>query len=322
MTSPSSGTFSRRALLLSTAVVPWAGGAPARASTQTSQAPPGSLDRDSRFKELENRYGARLGIFAVNSRTAAAVAFRADERFAYCSTFKALAAAAVLGQRSVAALEEVVHYTRGDLVEYSPVTEKHVKEGMTMRALCDAAVRYSDNTAGNLLLDALGGPEGLNRRLRDLGDAVTRMDRVETALNSAIPGDPRDTSTARALAGSLGRYALGDALPADKQRILNNWLAGNATGDKLIRAGLPAGWTVGDKSGAGSYGTRNDIGIIYPPAGHPICMAVLSTRATADAAHDDTLIAEAARIAIQHLVPSAYRGDVAADEADKPGVGN
>lgn len=308
MASHSSGAFSRRALLLSTAVIPLAAGAPARASTPTSQAPPGSLDRDSGFRELENRYGARLGIYAVNSRTAASVAFRADERFAYCSTFKALAAAAVLGQRSVPELEEVVHYTRGDLVEYSPVTENHVKEGMTMRALCDAAVRRSDNTAGNLLFDALGGPEGLNRKLRDLGDTVTRMDRVETALNSAIPGDPRDTSTARALAGSLGRYALGDALPADKQRILNNWLAGNATGDKLIRAGLPAGWTVGDKSGAGAYGTRNDIGIVYPPAGHPICMAVLSTRATPDAAHDDTLIAEAARIAIEHLVPSAYRG--------------
>lgn len=295
------GRLPRRALLVSMALVPLAGCDTANESAQVPQSASGTSDRDTEFAGLEKKYDARLGVFAVDSRTNATVSYRADERYAYCSIYKALAAAAVLSQRTVHELDEVVHYAREDLVTYSPVTEKHVEQGMTVRALCEAAVRHSDNTAGNLLFQELGGPQGLNGKLRGLGDDVTQMDRVEGALNSAVPGELFDTSTPRALANDLRHYALGTGLSAEKKLILNDWLEGNATGANLIRAGVPQEWKVGDKSGAGAYGTRNDIGIIHPLAENPICIAVLSTRTTPEATYDDKLIAEASRIAVQHL---------------------
>ena len=282
--------------MLSAALFPLAGCASSRKVTLPTPAP-----FDSEFAALEEKYDVRLGVFARDSLTGSTLAYRADDRFAYCSTYKALAAAAVLGKRSIPELDEIIHYTREDLVSYSPITEKFVDEGMTIRALCDAAVRFSDNTAGNLLFNDVGGPAGLNEKLRALGDTVTQMNRLETALNSAIPGELLDTSSPRALATDLDSYALGDGLPIEKQTILKDWLAGNATGDQLIRAGVPEDWKVEDKSGAGDYGTRNDIGIVYPTEGGPVSIAVLSTRTTPDAEYDNKVIAEATRVTFQHL---------------------
>jgi beta-lactamase class A len=284
-------------------VIPLAGCAPMTGEAQPTATPkPTPLptdNADSDFAALEAQYGARLGVFAFDPQTNWAVEYRADERFAFCSTFKALAAGAVLGRRSIPELEEVVMYSSDDLLSHSPITEGSVETGMTIRELCDAAVRYSDNTAANLLFADLGGPAGLTAILREQGDQVTQLDRTETDLNSAVPGDPRDTSTPRALAKSLSRYAIGDALPEDKRDILNGWLNTNTTGDTLIRAALPQGWQAGDKTGGGAYGTRNDIAIVYPPAGQPISVAILSSKTDRDADYDDTLIADAARIVLK-----------------------
>ncbi|MFK3983369.1 class A beta-lactamase [Micromonospora sp. NPDC050397] len=260
----------------------------------TSPAPVAGLGPE--FERLEARFGARLGVYALDTGTGRTVEHRADERFAYASTFKALAAGAVLATTSTAELDQVVRYTSADLVTYSPVTEKHVESGMTLRAIADAAVRYSDNTAGNLLLRRLGGPDGLEQALRGLGDQVTDPERTETALNEAKPGDQRDTSTPRALGTDLRAYALGSALDAEDRAVLTGWLRGNTTGDKTIRAGVPAGWTVGDKTGSGGYGTRNDIAVVWPPDGEPLVLAILSSRDKPDAAYDDALIAEAAKV--------------------------
>lgn len=177
-----------------------------------------------------------------------------------------------------------------DLVPYSPVTEQRVGTGMTLRSIADAAVRYSDNTAGNLLLRRLGGPAGFEKALRDLGDDVTEAARIETDLNEAVPGDDRDTSTPRALATSLQAYTLGDALDDEDRSILIDWLRRNTTGDALIRAGVPEDWDVGDKTGAGGYGTRNDIAVLWPTGRSPVVVAILSSRAEQDADHDDELI--------------------------------
>lgn len=253
------------------------------------------------FRGLESTYDARLGVYAVDTGTGRTVAYRPDERFAFASTYKALAAAALLDRTTPAELDRVVHYTAADLVSYSPVTEKHVDTGMTLRELADAAVRVSDNTAGNLLFRELGGPNGLERDLRAIGDRVTDPERIETELNSAVPGEVRDTSTPRALARDLRAYALGGALPTGDRTQLIDWMSGNATGDALIRAGVPDGWTVADKSGAGSYGTRNDIAVLFPPSGAPIVLTVLSSRDTADAAYDDALIADAAAAVVDAL---------------------
>jgi beta-lactamase class A len=256
---------------------------------------------DQEFQRLEQQFGARLGVYAVDTGTGRTVEYRADDRFAYASTWKALAAAEVLDGTTDAQLDRVVRYAAKDLVTYSPITEKHVGEGMSLRALADAAVRYSDNTAGNLLLRHLGGPAGFESRLRALGDPVTDAARYETALNEATPGDRRDTSTARALAGDLRAYTLGEALePADRD-VLRGWLRGNTTGAGLVRAGVPAGWVVGDKTGTGGYGTRNDIAVVWPPDRAPIVLAVLTSRDTKDATPDDALLAQATTVVIAQL---------------------
>jgi beta-lactamase class A len=253
------------------------------------------------FSQLENKFGARLGVYAIDTGTSKTVAYRPDERFAYASTYKALAVGAILQQNSLAKLNEVITYTKDDLVTYSPITEKHVKTGMTLREICDAAIRYSDNTAGNLLLKKLGGPNGLDTALKEIGDNVTKSARFETDLNQAIPGDTRDTSTPKAMATDLQTFTVSDVLPTDKRKLLTDWLRGNTTGAKLIRAGVPEGWQVGDKSGAGSYGTRNDFAIVWPPNRAPIIIAILSSRDKQDSAYNDELIDRAAKIAMDAL---------------------
>ncbi|WHY85874.1 class A beta-lactamase [Neobacillus novalis] len=292
-------------LVLVVAIVPLAGWSmsthnlsdkPEKAVKKT---PAPQLHRE--FAELENKYDARLGVYAIDTGTNRKVSYRPQERFAYASTYKALAAGALLQHYSIDQLDELVTYNSEDLVSYSPVTQLHVDTGMTLREVAEAAVRYSDNTAGNLLLEKLGGPEGFETALRKIGDNKTQADRYETDLNSAVPGDTRDTSTPKALATSLQAFAVSDLLPTEKRTILTDWMRGNATGDALIRAGAPTGWEVDDKSGAGSYGTRNDIAVVWPPNRAPIVIAVLSSRDTQNATYDNALIAEAAKVALNAL---------------------
>ncbi|MCM2394134.1 class A beta-lactamase [Streptomyces albipurpureus] len=271
-------------------------------SATTSQPAPVAKPFAGGFKELEHKYGARLGVYAVNTGTGREVAYNDDQRFAYASTFKALAAAAVLREYSLSGMDKVIEYSKADLVDHSPVTEKHVETGMTLRELCDAAVRYSDNTAANLLFDALGGPKGLAAALQEVGDTVTRVERREPELNQWAPGATRDTSTPRALAGDLRAFVLADALGKAERVQLTKWLRTNTTGDELIRAGIPQGWVVGDKTGGGgAYGVRNDIAVVWPPAAAPIVMAIMSNRGTEDAGYDNKLIAEAASVVAKTL---------------------
>ncbi|HEK9103693.1 class A beta-lactamase [Bacillus pfraonensis] len=253
------------------------------------------------FVQLEKKFDARIGVYAIDTGTNRTVAYRPDERFAYTSTFKALAAGALLQQNSIDKLDKVITYTKDDLVTYSPITEKHVDTGMTLWEIADAAIRYSDNTAGNLLFKELDGPKGFEKKLRQIGDRVTKADRFEPDLNEASPGDIRDTSTAKALATNLKAFTVGNILPTEKRKILTDWMRGNTTGDQLIRAGVPKDWVVGDKTGAGSYGTRNDIAIVWPPNREPIIIAILSSRDTKNATYNNELIAQAAKVTINAL---------------------
>lgn len=296
----------RRAALAATAVltaVPFAGctqtEAPAPGAGESSA--PEEASHTAEFERLEEEFDARLGVYALDTGTGAEIAHRSDERFGYTSTFKPLACAAVMEQRSLDELEEVVVYEAEDLVTYSPITEEHVGTGMTLLEACDAAIRYSDNTAGNLLFDALGGPEGLQEALAGIGDDTTQVDREETELNEVAPGDPRDTSTPEALAANLREYVLGDTLAEEERALLEEMLRNNTTGDDLIRAGIPDDWEAGDKTGAGPYGTRNDIAVLWPPDGEPIVLAILSDREDEDAEYDDALIAEAAEVVADEL---------------------
>ncbi|HFU7085978.1 TPA: class A beta-lactamase Bla1 [Bacillus cereus] len=250
------------------------------------------------FSQLEKKFDARLGVYAIDTGTNQKISYRPNERFAFASTYKALAAGVLLQQYSTEKLNDVITYTKDDLVEYSPVTEKHVATGMKLGEIAEAAVRYSDNTAGNILFHQIGGPKGYEKALRKMGDRVTMSDRFETELNEAIPGDIRDTSTAKAIATNLKAFTAGNALPVHKRNILTEWMKGNATGDKLIRAGVPTDWVVADKSGAGSYGTRNDVAIVWPPNRAPIIIAILSSKDEKGATYDNQLIAEAAEVVV------------------------
>ncbi|SDF47563.1 beta-lactamase class A [Blastococcus aurantiacus] len=279
--------------------------AAAPTSTTTPTAPATSsasvVDVAPALQQLEAEFGARLGVFALDTGTGRTVEHRADERFAYASTHKALSAALVLDRTTDAELDQVVAYDADDLVAHSPVTERHAGTGLPLREVLQAAVSESDNTAANLLLARLGGPEGFQQALRDLGDDVTQADRFETQLNEATPGDERDTSTPRALATDLRAFLLGDALSEEDRALLTGWMQESTTGSALIRAGVPAGWAVADKSGAGGYGTRNDIAVLERPDGPPIVLAALSSRDAADAAYDDALVARAAEVVVDAL---------------------
>jgi beta-lactamase class A len=221
-----------------------------------------------------------------------------------CSTFKFLAAAAVLKRvdEKQEKLERFVPYDAKQILEYAPVTKEHLKEGgMYLRALCAAAIEQSDNTAGNLLLDAIGGPEGLTNFVRTLGDRVTRLDRIEPELNSAIPGDERDTTTPAAICSDMQRLLLGDALSEASRRQLEEWLQHNETGGLMIRAGVPKTWSVGDKTGRGANGATNDIAITRPPDRAPILVAIYSVGSTATANDRAAAISEVAKIVAESM---------------------
>lgn len=277
------------------------GSPPSATAPAEPSAPPSPIRMDADFTRLEEEFDARLGVYALDTGTGRAVEFQADERFAYCSTFKVLAFGAVLDRTPVEELDRVVTFSEADLVFHSPVTQEHVSSGMTLRELGDAALRHSDNTASNLLFEELGGPEGLREALRGIGDEVTSVDRVAPEMAEAVPGDVRDTSTPRAMATSLREFALGDVLSEDKRDILVAMMRANTTGDGLIRAGVPEGWEVGDKTGACGYGTRHDIGVLWPPEGGPVVLAVMSGRDEAGAGYDDALIAKATELVVGAL---------------------
>jgi beta-lactamase class A len=253
---------------------------------------------------LEASTGGRIGLCGLNTGTGASIGHRADERFAFCSTFKLLAVAAILKRSEVEAtvLERRVHYTEEDLVNYSPVTGQHAGEGMTVAALCAGALQYSDNTAANLITGLLGGPDAVTAFARSIGDDRFRLDRLETALNTAIPGDLRDTATPAAMMADLSGLALGNLLAAPQRDQLVTWMRGSRTGAKRIRAAVPADWVVADKTGSGDYGTANDIAVLWPPGKAALVLTVYSTREKQDAALRDDTVAEAAKLAIRALI--------------------
>lgn len=250
---------------------------------------------------IEHSFHARLGVFALDTGTGRTVTYQADDRFAYCSTIKALAAGVLFERDTDEQLDHVVTYRAADIVDDSPITPQHVGTGMTVRDLIAAALRFSDNTALDLLLNQIGGPSGLQTALRGLGDSTTLVARTEPSLNDATPGDTRDTSTARALGTDLRGLVLGDTLTTSRRQALTSLLVANTTGGPYIRAGVPTGWKVGDKTGNGGYGTRNDIAIVWPAHGSPIVLAILSDRGSANATSDDALIADATKTAIAAL---------------------
>jgi beta-lactamase class A len=252
---------------------------------------------DGKVTEIEKRLGARLGVAVLDTKTARRWAHRPDERFPMCSTFKVLASGRLLelvdgGKED---LGRRVRIEASDVVSYSPVTESRIGgEGMTLAELCAAALTRSDNTAGNLILKSIGGPSSVTAFARSLGDAVTRLDRWETALNEATPGDPRDTTTPAAMTADIHALILGDSLSDLSRQQLTTWLVSNTTGSAKIRAGLPTGWRVGDKTGGGEHGTMNDVAVIWPPRREPVIVSIFMTETRASFDDRNAAIAEIA----------------------------
>ncbi len=250
---------------------------------RTGLAGPPAEPLRAEFERIEAATGGRLGVALLDTGSDRTVTYRRDERFPMCSTAKVLACAALLARVDAGqdSLDRRVRYTSADLVTYSPTTKDHVgDDGMTLAALCEAALTLSDNTAMNLVVARVGGPAGVTHFVRSLGDPVTRLDRTETTLNEAVPGDPRDTTTPVAMAANLRKVALGPMLSPGSRDLLCAWMTANTTGTAKLRAGVPQTWRVGDKTGTGERGTSNDVAVMWPPNRAPIVAVVYLTGAT------------------------------------------
>ncbi|MCP3414142.1 MULTISPECIES: class A beta-lactamase [Bradyrhizobium] len=249
------------------------------------------------FARIELATSGRLGVAALDMETGLRASRRGDERFPMCSTFKALASAAVLHRvdRGESSLDQRVQIEAKDILAYAPVTKAHVGSAMTLSELCAAAITLSDNTAANLLLREIGGPAGFTSFFRTIGDNVSRLDRWEVELNEAVPGDQRDTTSPVAMLKDLQRVVLGDVLQTVSRQKLVDWMVANKTGDARLRAGVPRDWRVGDKTGTGERGTYNDIGVFWPPGRKPIVVTVYLTGASAPMEKCNEVIANVAR---------------------------
>jgi beta-lactamase class A len=257
-------------------------------------------DPASQMAALERQHGGRLGVAILDTASGRRVAYRGSERFLMCSTFKVLAVAAVLARvdRGQEQLERRIVFGRDVLLGHAPITRLHTgAPGLTVDALCAAALNVSDNTAANLLLAELGGPPAVTAFVRGLGDQVTRLDRNEPDVNVTTPGDLRDTTTPDAAVDTLHKLLLGDVLqPASRARLLA-WMRGCLTGTDKLRAGLPEGWSAGDKTGAGAQGESNDVAILFPPAGAPLLVAAYYVAPDAAAQVRSIVLAQVGRIA-------------------------
>jgi beta-lactamase class A len=289
----------RRALLRGLAVGLLA---PRLARAAGPLAPP----RDA-LASLERRAGGRLGVCVFDAHTGAALAWRGEDRFALCSTFKLLLAAVVLREADAGrlSLDEELAFGRADLVPHAPVVERHLDAGrLSLAALAEGTQTTSDNVAANLLIRRLGGPSALTEAFRALGDDTTRVDRYEPEMNRVAPGDPRDTTTPDAMARTAARLFSSDLLSAGAQARLRGWMIATRTGLRRLRAGLPADWIVGDKTGTGSNpatgNQHNDVAVVWREGRAPVAIAAYYAVGAYHAemrAQDDAVLAEAGYIA-------------------------
>lgn len=237
--------------------------------------------------------GGRLGVFILDTGSGKEYGYRPDECFLMLSSFKLLASALVLhrvdsGKESLA---RRIIWTKRDLVEWSPVTERHVGgKGLTLAQLCEATITTSDNTAANLILASFGGPAALTSFARQLGDAVTRLDRTEPDLNLPHATEPLDTTSPRAMVRTMQKVVLGDGLSTPSRRLMQQWLVANTTGGRRLKAGLPKDWRIGDKTGTNAS-NANDIGVVWPASGGSFLVAAYLEDSPASSRVKDATIA-------------------------------
>ncbi len=263
-----------------------------------SQAQPAESAMVVKAREIESRLGARVGLAVYDMGRGTNWLYHADEHFPLTSTFKAVACSALLHQVDTGqtTLDHTVRVTQSDLLPYAPVMGKLVGQEVSLADTCSAALRLSDNVAGNKVLESIGGPKGLTEFLRSIGDPTTRLDRWEPELNEATPGDPRDTTTPSTIANTLRTLVLGNALSPASRIQLTAWLVADEVGGPLLRASLPRDWRIADRTGAGDHGSRGVIAVIWPPERAPIVAAIFITDTDATMDRRNRAIAELGEI--------------------------
>ncbi|WP_223119845.1 class A beta-lactamase [Salinicola corii] len=288
----------RRKLLTATALLPLA---LTSLPTLGKTASPSEGDVQRKLEALEQRHGGRLGVALMNAATGEVASLRGDERFLFNSTIKVPIVAAVLArvERGEESLDRRIEVSQSDLGGWTPITEKRIgSPGMTIAELGQAAVAWSDNAAANLLIESVGGPESVTAFLRDIGDDTTRLDRMEPALNEHDhEGDERDTTTPLAMMQTLRTLLLGEALSPSMRHQLASWMIEGKTGDARLRAGMPAGWLIGEKTGTNSVGNANDIGIAWSADRGAVIAVAYAWLPQASKAQRDQVIAEIGRLA-------------------------
>jgi beta-lactamase class A len=258
----------------------------------------GTQDINAQLVTLERQHGGRLGVAILDTANGHRAGYRADERFLLCSTFKMLLAAAVLMRvdRGTEKLDTRLVFGKDDLLEYAPITSQHAgPPGMTIADLCSAAITVSDNTAANVLMKHLGGPHVVTDLARQLGDTLTRLDRLEPELNRKTPDGLSDTTTPNAMIATMQKLLLGNALSDPSRKQLTDWMLGTVTGKKLIRAGLPSDWRVGEKTGSNDF-QNNDVAILWPPGRKPLLVAAYYENEATDTSGRSAVLAAVGRI--------------------------
>jgi beta-lactamase class A len=255
------------------------------------------------FAELEQVLGGRIGFSALDTGSGLRIDWREDERFALCSTFKTSLAAAVLTRIDAGALRgsDALTFDAANLLANSRATAQRPDGRIAVLEACEAVVSVSDNTAANALLTLIGGPQALTAFFRSLGDEITRLDRYELDLNSNIAGDPRDTTTPKAMLGTLQTLLLGDALSSTSRSLLTSWMLQEQNGRARIRSGLPSTWAVANKPGTGANGAVNDIAVAWPPGGAPIVLIAYIDAPAAESSSSQAAIAQLAALAARHF---------------------
>jgi len=256
------------------------------------------------FSVLEARGGGRLGFAAMDMENGRNLAWRGDERFVYCSTFKMYLAAATLlrVQAGEERLDRAIPITRADMINHAPTTEPAVGSTLTIEQLMKGTVELSDNPAANILIRELGGINALRAFYRGIGDNSTRVDRLEPEMNR-LDGDKDTIKPSRSMSNLIRLLVSAETpLTAPSKTRLMRWLVDTPTGLGRIKAGVPVGWTVAHKTGTGGYGPTNDIGVLYPPTGRPVVIAVYyHATSQAAAAANEAIIADATRMALSVL---------------------
>ncbi|MCG5220861.1 class A beta-lactamase [Streptosporangium sp. KLBMP 9127] len=283
-----------------------AGTASAATVVAAPTAVPGEAQVKRDLRRLEESFKGRIGAYAIDTATGKTLTYRAGERFPLLSTFKAPLCAAVLLKARTSApglMNKRIKWTAADMKPNSPVTEKHVEDGLTVAQLCEAAITMSDGTASNLLLKQIGGPAGMTKYFRTLKDPASRLDRWHPELNDWTPKEKRDTTTPAAISRDLRVLTTGKALHAKDREQLIAWMIANKTGGERIRAGLPKTWTIGDKTGTNSdgFGGGNDIAVIWPEKGAPPIIMAIYTNRSPGLATDNKAIAKTATILARGL---------------------